>query len=145
MESSVGILMELLEQMEVNGKGGIEAMVNVPGDKDDDPGHRFRFKPLLDRPVVEVMEDVAPEIEGNTSLDFLQAIYRSADQPMQRRMRAAIAALPHEHPKFAVISQPGSGRDFAAQLEAARKRSGRPVVIEHQPQAAACPALQKVE
>ena len=30
-------------------------MSNV-GDDDPDPGHRFRFRPLLDRPAVEVME-----------------------------------------------------------------------------------------
>ena len=63
------------------------------------------------RPCVEPYDtELSPEIEGNTSLDFLQAIYRSADQPLQRRMRAAIAALPpHEHPKCAVISRPGGG------------------------------------
>jgi hypothetical protein len=29
-----------------------------------------------------------------TSLDFLQAIYRDPRQPIQRRMRAALGALP---------------------------------------------------
>ena len=42
---------------------------------------------------------------------------------MNRRMRAAVAALPFEHPKFAVIQTMSNSRDFAAQLEAARKRS----------------------
>jgi hypothetical protein len=40
---------------------------------------------MLDRPVVGVMEGTAPEVAGNTSLDFLQAVYRGADQPMHRR------------------------------------------------------------
>jgi len=49
-----------------------------------------------------------------------------------KRMRAAIALLPHQHPKLAVTQTTGNIRDFAAQLEAARKRSGRGGVIEHQ-------------
>lgn len=93
---------------------------------DDDPGHRYRFKPLLDRPVVEVMEDVAPEVTGNTSLDLLQAVYRCADQPMHRRMRAAVAALPFEHPKLAVTAQVDA-KGFAAQLEAARERTAKAI------------------
>ncbi len=103
-------------------------MVSNVGDDDPDPGHRYRFRPMLDRPEVEVMDDLAPDMQGDDSLALLQAIYRSADQPMHRRMRAAIAALPHERPKFAVIASAGT-RDFAAQLEAARKRSGRPLMI----------------
>ena len=102
---------------------------------DDDPGSRYRFKPLLDRPAVEVKEDVAPDVAGDSSLALLQAIYRSADQPMHRRMRAAIAALPHEHPKLAVTAQL-DGKSFAAELEAARNRSGQVTVIRELPQPA---------
>jgi hypothetical protein len=92
-------------------------------------GHWNRFRPPAgERPTVEVMDDIAPYIEGNTSLDLLQAIYRSADQPLHRRMRAAIAALPHEHPKLAVTAQL-DGKSFAAELEAARNRSGQATVI----------------
>lgn len=43
--------------------------------------------------------DLSP---GETSLSFLQKIYRSPAQPMSRRLRAAMAALPHEHPKLAL-------------------------------------------
>ena len=102
---------------------------------DDDPGSRYRFKPLLDRPAVEVMEDVAPDIAANDSLALLQAIYRSPDQPANRRMRAAIAALPFEHPKLSVSTMIGP-KDFAAQLEAARQRSGKVAVIRQLPQLA---------
>jgi hypothetical protein len=79
--------------------------------------------------IVDAVLGVEPDAEdpsigaGASSLDFLRAVYRSADQPMNRRMRAAVAALPFEHPKFAVIQTMSNSRDFAAQLEAARKRS----------------------
>jgi hypothetical protein len=95
---------------------------------DGDPGHRYRFKPQLERSVVEVMDDTAPEVQGNNSLAFLQAVYRCADQPMHRRMRAAIAALPFEHPKLAVTAVVNT-EGFAARLEAARERAAR--TIEH--------------
>jgi hypothetical protein len=64
---------------------------------------------------------------------LLRAVYLNPDQPLSRRIRCAIAALPYEVPKLAVSAAAGGGRDFAAKLEAARKRSGRPPVIEHQP------------
>ncbi|MBH5372193.1 hypothetical protein [Bradyrhizobium glycinis] len=68
------------------------------------------------------MDDTAPEVAGNTSLDFLQAVYRDPCQPMHRRMRAAVAALPFEHPKLAVTAVVNT-EGFAARLEAARERS----------------------
>ncbi|MGY4174727.1 hypothetical protein ACVIHH_000018 [Bradyrhizobium sp. USDA 4518] len=74
------------------------------------------------------MDDTAPEVAGNESLDFLQAIYRSADQPMHRRTRAAVAALPFEHPKLAVTAVV-STEGFAARLEAARERSEKALSI----------------
>src|SRR5262245_31617372 len=40
-----------------------------------------------------------------TSLDFLQAIYRDSRQPIQRRMRAAQAAIAYEHPRLAVVAR----------------------------------------
>lgn len=93
---------------------------------DSDPGTRLRFKPLLDRPVVEVMDDLAPDVAGGSSLDFLQAVYTSADQPMHRRMRAAVAALPFEHPKLAVTATVNTD-GFGARLEAARTRSAKAI------------------
>ena len=95
----------------------------------DDAGDRFRFKPLLERPVVEVMDDLAPEVAGASSLDFLKAVYTSADQPMHRRMRAAIAALPFEHPKLAVTAVV-STEGFAARLEAARSRAAKAITFQ---------------
>src|SRR5690349_6671065 len=70
----------------------------------------------------EVIE-LAP---GETSLDFLQAIYRSVKQPMSRRLRAAIEALPHEHPRLGAIATTSMhGQDFASLLERAIERSSK--------------------
>ena len=91
---------------------------------DDDPGHRYRFKPLLERPAVEVLEDTAPEVQGASSLEFLQAVYADPLQPMHRRMRAAIAALPFEVPKLAVTAVVDGG-GFGARLEAARATTAK--------------------
>jgi hypothetical protein len=41
---------------------------------------------------------------GETSLDFLRKVYRSVKQPMSRRMRAAIEALPHETPRLGAVA-----------------------------------------
>jgi hypothetical protein len=65
------------------------------------------------------------------SLDFLRAIYRSPDQPLQRRMRAAIAALPLEHPKLSVSANIGPNVNFAKGLERALKTiRSEPLVID---------------
>lgn len=80
---------------------------------------------------------------ADTSLDLLCAVYRDASLPLTTRMRAAIAALPFEHPKLAVVATIPGG-NLSARLEAAMIRSGRaividapPRVIEAQPQPAA--------
>ena len=60
--------------------------------------------------------------EGATSLTLLQQVYRNPSLPLPTRMRAATAALPHEHPKLAVTTVVNAG-DFADQLERAIQRS----------------------
>jgi hypothetical protein len=90
---------------------------------------------VLDR--LEEEDEGGIDIEANTSLDFLQAIYRSSDQPLNVRMRAAVAALPFEHPKLSVNANLGGNVGYARGLERAikivqeRKLSrGEPLVID---------------
>ena len=73
---------------------------------------------------IEVPADATP-------LQFLEAIYRSASQPMHRRLKAACEALPFVHPKLAVTAQMNGG-DFARTLELAMQRSAKAKTIEHQ-------------
>ena len=89
--------------------------------------------------VIEAHQKRVEELNGErlelppnaTSLTLLQAVYRRADLALATRMRAATAALPHEHPKLAVTTVVNVG-DFADQLEQAVKRSRKvsPTMIE---------------
>jgi hypothetical protein len=54
-------------------------------------------------------------------LDFLMAIYRDPQQPMNRRLRAAIEAAPYMHPKLAVTASIHT-QNFAVLLEARVQR-----------------------
>ena len=71
---------------------------------------------------------VAPDA---SPLEFLQAVYRCPTEPMSRRLRAAIEALPFTSPKLAVTVA-FDGKTFAARLERALERTGK--AIEHQPE-----------
>ena len=48
---------------------------------------------------------------------------------MNRTLRAAIAALPFEHPKLSVSANVGPNHGFALRLEAAIKRTRGEVVV----------------
>jgi hypothetical protein len=73
-------------------------------------------------------EDIEAPVTGRSSLDLLQAIYRCPDQPLHTRMKAAIAALPYEHPKLAVTAVLDGTEDLGARLSRAIQRSAK--VIE---------------
>jgi hypothetical protein len=76
--------------------------------------------------LAELADDGSIEVPpGASSLAFLQAVYRSPDQPLHTRMRAAIAALPYEHPKLAVTVQVDGAEGWAAQLQRCIARSSK--------------------
>jgi hypothetical protein len=91
---------------------------------------------------------------GDTSLDFLLRVYRSVKQPMSRRMRAAIEAMPHEHPRLGAVAVGYlSGDDFASRLDRAIERSSKinliglnqPRPADGAPIGASDPAKQKYD
>ena len=86
------------------------------------------FPPMIYEKKVEREHSLGDDA---TPLDFLNAVYRDARQPISLRMRAAIAAAPYVHPKLSVVAQLGEG--FAARLERAIKESGKAVVIDARP------------
>ena len=75
---------------------------------------------------------------NGTSLDLLQAVYRCDQLPLVTRMRAAMAALPMEHPRLAVTAQI-TEHDFAVLLDMRLEnlkrleQNGRDRVIEAAP------------
>jgi hypothetical protein len=92
----------------------------------------------IDRLVVA--EDDAIDLpEGANSLDFLQAIYRDPRQPMLRRIKCAISALPFEMPKLAVSVLVEADGDFLQRLERAISRSAK--IIEARPVQEAPPLI----
>lgn len=81
----------------------------------------------VDAALARIQEEVEAQVSvpaGASSLEFLRAVYADAAQPIGRRMRAAIAALPFEHPKLAVTATINA-EGFGARLEAARDRAAK--------------------
>jgi hypothetical protein len=71
------------------------------------------------------------------SIDLLRAVYRSSSIPLPVRLRAAIAALPHEVPRLAVTALVNE-QSFAELLERRIKRmeamnGNQPQTIEAKP------------
>jgi hypothetical protein len=71
--------------------------------------------------------------KNGISIDLLRAVYRSPSIPLPVRLRAAIAALPHEVPRLQVTAQVNE-HSFAELLEARIKKfeamNGQTQVIE---------------
>lgn len=74
---------------------------------------------------LEVPDDCTP-------LEFLQAVYRCAKQPMQRRLRAAIEAAVYSHPKLSATAI--LGEDYASLLDARLARIAEPKLINATPE-----------
>jgi hypothetical protein len=75
-------------------------------------------------------EDQLRLAPNGMSIDLLRAVYRNPSLPLPVRMRAAIAALPHEVPRLQVSAQL-SENDFAILLDQRIKRH-EAKLIEHQ-------------
>jgi hypothetical protein len=86
--------------------------------------------------MLEALEEIEAPATGRSSLDLLQAIYRCPDQPLSIRMKAAIAALPFEHPRLGVTAVLDGSEDLGARLSRAIQRSAKVIAlraIEHEP------------
>jgi hypothetical protein len=66
------------------------------------------------------------------SLDLLRAVYRSNHLPLTVRLRAAVAALPHEVPRLGV-SFVVNDNDIAALLDQRLKRIAETKLMEAKP------------
>jgi hypothetical protein len=90
---------------------------------------------MLDSLVEELDQLTAQTLENGRlivgvetrSLQFLQTVYRSAEQPLSVRMKAAQACLPYEYPRLAVTAVIERG-DMAEKLARAIAQSAK--VIE---------------
>jgi hypothetical protein len=71
--------------------------------------------------------DVEISLDEDDALGLLRAIYRAPGVPLPVRMRAAIAALPFERPKLAVIASV-STEDLVERMQRALQATGK--VIE---------------
>jgi hypothetical protein len=65
----------------------------------------------------------------NRALEFLQAIYMDDELPLLTRVRVAIACLPFETPKLAIVAQV-SDQDFATLLDQRIARYEKMKLIE---------------
>jgi hypothetical protein len=89
---------------------------------------------LIDLNTLEQEKPREIELPPNgMSIDLLRMVYRSASIPLPVRLRAAIAALPHECPRLAVTALVNE-QSFAELLEKRIKKmeamNGQPQTLE---------------
>jgi hypothetical protein len=70
-------------------------------------------------------DDPTAALVGKTSLAFLQAVYCHDGLPLHVRMKAAIAALPFEHPRLSATLAVQADDSWAAKLKNAIARSSQ--------------------
>jgi hypothetical protein len=83
---------------------------------------------------IEAAQQTAEPGFVSSSLELLQLVYRNPAVPLSVRMRAAVEALPFEHPKLSATAILGGG-DFADRLDQAIARSNAARIIDHCPTA----------
>jgi hypothetical protein len=82
----------------------------------------------MDGVFAEIAEELIELAPDEISLDLLRRVYRSTQQPMSLRMRAAIEALPFEVPKLSATAiATMDGKTFAEALERCIERSSSPL------------------
>jgi hypothetical protein len=74
---------------------------------------------LFDDELIELASD-------EKALAFLEKVYRNPRQPIERRIRCAVRALPYENPKLSAVALASmDAHSFAKQLDLAIQRSDR--------------------
>ena len=95
--------------------------------------HGWRFGRQENKPLVAGSGPGSAEYSrAGGALGYLQELYSDVMQSTHVRMKAAVEALPYEQPRLAVTAIV-EGRDFAALLDRAIKRSSGARVVKALP------------
>jgi len=94
----------------------------------------FSYRKALRKPLA-LEGEMESEVElmvgpSSGSLDFLRLVYSDPSQSINRRTRAAIAALPFEHPKLCVSANVDPTLALQRLERALKIARGEPLVID---------------